>query len=296
MKTTIIIFSKDRTLQLKSLLLSIKTNGDIPEQNICVIYKNTIPEISYDHLKDIFECNFIEQGDFLQDLKDIVEKSESEFFEFMVDDLILRDRMSWKEIEEFMDSNPDIDSFCPRMGKNINCGKTPDFKNRGSFLIWDTSQDLGKHWNYAWDLSSSLYRRSIVEEYLSKCRHQKETFPNPFESHYFSCMPSTKPLPVHVEIVNAIRFIFRKKSMRIACMEKSRCFTQGVNLVADIEGDNREQQFDPITLHNKMMDGYVIDFECLKDVMNEQPNAGHQYFKLKKLFYKEATEETEIVD
>ena len=77
MKTTLIIFSKDRTLQLKSLLLSIKANYDIPEKDIFIIYKNTIKKISFEALKEEFGVNFIEQGDFLQDIKDIVFNTKS---------------------------------------------------------------------------------------------------------------------------------------------------------------------------------------------------------------------------
>jgi hypothetical protein len=284
MKTSLIIFSKDRTLQLKSLLLSIKANTDISEKNIYVIYKNVIKEISFGSLKDSFNCTFVEQGDFLEDLKNIVLSSPSTYFQFMVDDLIVKDKISLEQVETFMDDNPDVDSFCFRMGKNIKCGRQPEFKEHdGGILTWETAKGLGKHWNYAWDVSSSLYRKEIVIEYLKKCRHHRETFPNPFEDHFYTCMPSTKPMPWLVALINAVRFCCKKKPMRIACFEESKCFTQGVNLVADIK-DDREQQFDPITLHNKMLEGYVIDFESLKDVSPEQPNAGHQFFKLRKYF------------
>lgn len=281
MKTTLIIFSKDRTLQLKSLLLSIKTNYDIPENDIFIIYKNTIKEISFEPLKEEFKCTFVEQGDFLQDIKDIVNQTKSEYIQFMVDDLIIKDKISLSLVEKFMDSHKnDIDSFCFRMGENIKCGDQPNFKEYdNNILTWNTEKGLGKHWNYSWDMSSSLYRKNIVLEYLNKCRHDRETFPNPFEDHFFTCMPSTGPRPLIINLINAIRFCFRKKSMKIACFETSKCFTQGVNLVADID-DDREQQFDPISLHKKMLEGYTIDFESLKDINPEQPNAGHQYFKL----------------
>jgi len=282
MKTSLIIFSKDRTLQLKSLLISIKANYDIPDEDIYIIYKNVLKEISFDSLKNSFNCNFIEQGDFLQDLKNIIFSSSSSYFQFMVDDLIVKDKISLKQVESFMDDNHDVDSFCFRMGKNIRYGRQPEFKEHdGCVLSWETARGLGKHWNYAWEVSSSLYRKKIVVEYLYKCRHNRETFPNPFEDHFYTCMPSTKPMPWLVTLINAMRFCFKRKFMKIACFEESKCFTQGVNLVADIK-DDREQQFDPITLHKKMVEGYIIDFESLKNVSPEQPNAGHSFFKLRK--------------
>ena len=211
MKTTLIIFSKDRTLQLKSLLLSIKANYDIPDKDIYIIYKNTIKEISFTPLIDEFKVNFVEQGDFLQDIKDILNHTKSEYIQFMVDDLIVKDNISLSIIENFMDSHKNITSFCFRMGKNIKCGAQPIFEEYdNNILSWNTAKTLGKHWNYAWDMSSSLYRKNIVSEYLNKCRHDKETFPNPFEDHFFTCMPTTGLRPFIINLINAIRFCFRK--------------------------------------------------------------------------------------
>ena len=294
-----IIFSKDRTLQLKSLILSIKENTDLPEKNIYVIYKNANPEISYDHLFEAFpEVNFIKQGVFLHDIENIVKNSGMKYFEFMVDDLIVKEYFSYQFIEEFLDAHPEIGSFCMRMGKNINCGKAPEFEeleidsplmekavekgNKTKILVWNTAKGLGKHWNYCWDTSSSIYRKELFLEYIPKCRPEKETFPNPFEDHFYTCMPTTTPRPsLLVNIVNAIRFAGKEKSMKIACFEKTKCFTQGVNLVADIVDPTRETDLhDPVSLHKKMLEGYIIDFKSLKDKYPEQPNAGHQFFKL----------------
>jgi len=284
MKTTLIIFSKDRTLQLKSLLLSIKANYSIPEKDIFIIYKNTIKDVSFEPLKEEFEANFIEQKDFLQDIKNIVYNTKSDYIQFMVDDLIVPRKIDLHQVEEFLNDHPEVDSFCFRMGQNIKCGTQPDFKvYDDNILVWETSKKWGKHWNYSWDMSSSLYRKEIVIKYLKKCRHDKETFPNPFEDHFYTCMPSTAPRPLIINVINAIRFCFCKKSMKIACFTESKCFTQGVNLVADIKGDDREQQFDPISLHKKMMEGFVIDFESLKTIKPQEPNAGHLNFKLKKV-------------
>ena len=300
MNTSLIIFSKDRTLQLKSLILSIKENTDLPEENIYIIYKNANPEISYNSLIESFpKCNFIEQGIFFEDIKNIVHNSGMEYFEFMVDDLIVRDYFSYQFIEEFFVNHPELDSFCLRMGKNIKCGKTPEFEieeiesefmvksvgegNSTKVLTWNTAKSLGKHWNYGWDVSDSIYKKQLLLDYIAKCRPEKESFPNPFEDHFYTCMPTTTPRPFPVNFINAIRFCFRKKSMKIACFEKSKCFTQGVNLVADIVDPKRiVDLFDPVTLHKKMLDGYIIDFKSLKDVASEQPNAGPQYFKLLK--------------
>ena len=293
MSITAIIFSKDRTLQLKSLLMSLRDHADLPEGCISIIYKNTISDISYEPVMAEFPgCRFVSQRDFLADLTSVVANTESEYIQFMVDDLIFRDTFSYAAVEKLLGFRSDIDSFCPRMGMNIQCFPAPLFESVASvdsvqlerFLVWDTASCLGKHWNYCFDVSSSIYRKSLVQAYLGKCRPGKESFPNPFEDHFYTCMPTTHPRPFPVNLINSIRFLGRKKTMRIACHVQSKCFTQGVNLVADIDDPSRAVDVcDPVSMHNKMLEGYVIDFRSLKNALPDQPNAGHKFFKLAKL-------------
>ncbi len=282
MNTNILIFSKNRTLQLKSLLLSIRHFTDMDEKRITILYVQDDPEVDFTPLKEEFECRFYEQISFLQDVKNIIADFDGDYIQFMVDDLIFRDNINYAEIEKLLDSKPDIDAFQCRLGYNIKYGKEPDFRKMDNFLCWDTSPDIGKYWNYFWELTSGIYRRELVQEYLNRCRPNREFFPNPFEDHFYTCMPNSLPRPSPlVNFINAIRFCFKRKKHRIASYHDSKCFTMGVNLVADID-DNREQQFDTASLHKKMMEGYIIDFKCLKDALPEKPNAASSFFKLEK--------------
>lgn len=279
-KTHLIIFSKNRTLQLKSLLLSLRHYSDVDESRITVIYKAD-QGISYEPLANEFKCNFLKQGNFLADVANTVNGTDAEYIGFMVDDLIFYGDFKWAAIEELMDSRKDIESFSLRLGKNIKRGQDPDFKDAGNGIItWDTARDQGRYWNYFWDVSSSIYRKEIVVKYISRCRPEKEHFPNPFEAHYYTCMPTTRCDGI-VRLVNSIRFFFNKKSGRVACFEKSKCFIQGVNLVADIN-DDRKEFYSVAELHRKMLEGYVADYRTLKDVEADRPQVEQKYFKLVK--------------
>ena len=280
MKTEAVIFSKNRTLQLKSLLLSLREFSDLPEEMINIIYVES-GGISYEVLKKEFRCRFIKQSAFLGDVKNIVADSKAEYILFMVDDLIFREKFSIEREERILDGDKGLDSFSHRLGKNIQVGRTPSFRRLEDDVIeWETSGGLGKHWNYFWEVSSSTYRKKLVLEYLSKCRPDRESFPNPFEFHYYSCMPSTRASGL-IRLINSLRYPFRRKSSRIACYLKSRCFTQGVNLVAAIN-DKRDEVFDILTLHKKMEEGYIVDYHVLKDAEIKAPNAGPEYFRLVK--------------
>lgn len=277
-KTTAIIFSKNRTFQLKSLLLSLRYYSDVQEDCINVIYKAD-EGVSYQPLEQQFKCKFLRQNNFLQDIKKIVNKSNSDYIWFMVDDLIYRDNFSIRKVENYLDSNEDIDSFCLRLGKNITTkGRQPNFiRDDNGILVWDTKKGQGKHWNYFWELSSSIYRKKLVQEYLSKCLPDKETFPNPFEYHYYSSMPNTRSRGL-VGLYLKLRYPLRRRSAKVACFEVSKCFTHGVNLVAEINDKNRAESYSFKELHQKMLDGWIVDF--LSPIEPNSPNPGDKFFKL----------------
>ncbi len=279
-KTSIIIFSKNRTLQLKSLLLSLRHYSDVPEDCITIIYKAD-EGISYERLERQFNCKFIRQGDFLEDIKKIVRGSSSDYIGFMVDDLIFREAFSLASVERLLDANPKLDSFCLRLGRNItDKGPQPDFVSEKDGIIeWNTQKGLGKHWNYFWELSSSIYRRGHVLAYLSKCRPQRETFPNPLEYHYYACMPNTRTSGL-LGLYLRIRHPLLQRSMRVACFESSKCFTHGVNLVAELDDKDRQESHSYKDLHQKMLDGWIVDFISPVDI--KSPNPGGQLFKLVK--------------
>lgn len=279
MNTHLVIFSKDRTLQLKSLLLSLRHFSDLPEENITVIYVES-QGITYEPLIKEFKCKFLRQTVFLTDLINDISNSGAAYTGFMVDDLIFRDTVSFKDMEKLLDNDISLDAFCFRMGRNIHCGKQPEFKSNPPFIEWETSPTLGRHWNYFWEVSSSFFRTEFVMKYLSKCRTHKERFPNPFEYHFYACMPNSRSSGL-AGIYLKLRYPFARKKHKIASYEYSKCFTQGVNLVADL-GVERAESFDIKTLHAKMMEGYIADFKNLKDALPESPNAGNKFFKLVK--------------
>ena len=279
-KTLIIIFSKDRTLQLKSLLRSIRYHSDIQDDEIAVLY-TTSPDIPYESLITEFGCNFVRESSFFADVKQIIDQSEATYVQFMVDDLIFRAEYRLRTVEAFLDKNRDVDCFSPRLGKNIQDGLAPQFGSRDDgFLVWDTADGLGRTWNYFWEISSSVYRRELVDQYLNRCDPRKVTYPNPFEYFYYGRMPSyLGPTNGIRGLVNRARFLGARRFNRMACQAKSTCFTQGVNLVAGRDIEYRTT-FEPFELHQRMLEGFIIDYVSLHGVANRKPNAGSGDFRL----------------
>jgi hypothetical protein len=278
--TQIIIFSKHRTLQLRSLLKSLRHYSDIEENEIAILYIES-PDTPYDDLKSEFGCHFVQQKNFLEDLRTIVDHSTADYVCWMVDDLIFKDSFSMRSVESVLDTNSSIDCFSLRLGNNIESGKPPRFSEVGeNVLTWETGRGLGKLWNFFWEASSSVYRKTLVSEYLRKCNPHKVSYPNPFESHYYARMPSHhRPKHRINRLLLNLRFLLAKKTNMMACFKQSKCFTLGINLVATRELEHIPLA-SPVELHQKMKQGFLIDYRSLRGVENIWPNTGQKYFSL----------------
>ena len=117
------------------------------EKRISILYVQDDPEVDFAPLKEEFKCNFVEQVSFFQDVKNIIAYFDGDYVQFMVDDLIIRDRISYADIENLLNVNSDIDAFLPRLGYNIKCGNEPEFQKIDDFLCWNTSSHISQQSN-----------------------------------------------------------------------------------------------------------------------------------------------------
>jgi len=275
--TLVLIFSKQRTLQLRSLLLSLFELSDVAQSQVHVLY-TTNPEIDYQPLIEEFSgCHFKRQSVFYDDLRAILRDHPQRHVLFMVDDLICRAPFSIAAIERFLEAHGEVDCFSLRLGRHIEDGTPPDFRTHPEeMLSWSTASGLGRTWNYFWEVSSSVYRTTLVQAYLARGSKELLSFPNPLESRYYCWFPTFLG-----GWRNWIWRLFRRRArvQTMACFERSICFTQGVNLVA--ARDKLDQALHtPEALHQQMLEGYRIDYASLREVRNVKPNAGSQHFKL----------------
>lgn len=284
-----ILFSRDRTLQAKSCIKSLVHFASISAEDITVLYDDS-EKVSYDPLKKEFACRFVKQkkdGDFYSTIRNVINGIRKPYVSLLVDDLIFRDSVDCAMIERIMDRRPDVDAFSLRLGKNIKLGPIPDFEElEPGILTWKTERGLGKHWNIFMEISSSIYRREAILEYLNRCTESDIKYPNDVEIHYQRITPNhyvtslgVKCLLRHPQYFLWSLFAREKMSKRYACYEKSRSFTQGINMAAP-----DQQNFDIVVttekLHELYNKGYWIDYDCLKDIENSEPNAGVNYFRL----------------
>lgn len=276
-----LIFSKNRTFQLKSLLESLRHYTDLKEEQISVIYKSTKPELSYRPLIQQYHCEFIEQENFYKDVFEALRDRGNSYIIFMVDDLIYRRPCLFADHVSFLDANKDVDVFSPRLGPKIVDGKLPVFTRRGRYFVWRTSPKLGVSWKYFLDLSSSMYRREHILNYLNRVKPSTITYPNPLESEYYRVIPSHFSSRKR-RWLNRLLTLSRA-SRTMACASDPYCITVTINLTREGLNKGRPDVWTPEVLHQKMLEGYVMDFEFLEPLELTKMNLHGESFRLKLL-------------
>ena len=280
-----IIFSKERTLQLKSCIKSLTSLSDVKQEEITVLYLDS-EAVSYESLKKEFACNFVRQKDFYQDLSSIVNSSDKGLVSFIVDDVIFRDKFSVDRIGGLFDKYKELDCFSLRLGKNIKDRRPPRFEwLEDGILTWNTARGLGVSWNFFFEISGSVYRKNHISEYLRQCQPKKITYPNPFEYYYYRIFPnfavaSKGKWRILKHPNYLVWLVLNRKDMvkKMACFEKSRSFTQGINVTYK---DPKYKTYLTVEkMHELYLKGYEIDFISLKNAPNVKPNAGRQYFRI----------------
>jgi hypothetical protein len=171
----ILIFSKDRPLQLDLLLRSLEEN--------CVDFKFTIRFIIYkasnEHIEKMYQKIaenypniFHRQTDFREDVFNAIRGSE--YIMFLTDDTVITHPFSCYQMEESLQHNQQALGFSLRLGTNCTyCYaenhpiKVPYYTKHAEYYMFNWVGKEGD-WGYPIELSSSLYRTHDLMFLLKK--------------------------------------------------------------------------------------------------------------------------------
>ena len=177
--STVIIFSKDRPMQLHAYLESLIWLSDCEEEQIYVLYREEMP-IQYDKVKSYFpHIHWIAETCFSQQLQEIVNKSE-EYIMFGCDDVLFVDRFCFKEMEAYLSNHDEVLGFSLRLGRNIH-PLPKGIVHEDSFFTWNWTENSG-HYGYPWELDCTLYRRKDILEVFREAGIENLKTPNYLES------------------------------------------------------------------------------------------------------------------
>lgn len=280
-----LIFSKNRTLQLASFLESMKWHNSWPGK-VTVLFSSG-GSVSYRNLIDTYRCLwwYQDSGDdgFYWDLKKWLSQAK-DLICFCVDDSIMLRPVNWPSVEYAMNRSPayprGVDCFNLRNGLNILDDPAP-WREKGSqygTIEWQTGPDMGKNWNYFFNLAGSVYHKDHVLEYFDKLKPEECTFPNPFESLYYDRMPSFLGSGRRAWWTNVLNRSARSKWM--ASYTSSRIVQVQWNVVHD-QNPYKDTKYTVEHLHKMYLEGYLIDFKNMVNYYPTGPNRGAEVAQLK---------------
>lgn len=258
---SVVCFSKDRPLQLEAYLQSLIWYSGIKASLITVLYAES-PEISYDKLRERYpEVNWRREVSFYTDLLDIVHTAHDHIL-LGCDDVFFTGHFDINLALERLTSDPKIFGFSLRLGLNLH--SLPNVTQRGGILDWDWTEAPSGHWNYPWDVSASIYRRTDVENYLA-------TTPDAINPNRFESIRA-KTLETSHEGV----------APRLAAFTRGKCLTLTVNRVQD-EFPNEfdgSRETDIQSLYRAHLAGQQLDWPSFDGAHNKVIHVDSSYFRL----------------
>lgn len=271
---TLVIFSKDRPFQLRSLIASVKENFS-GLSKIIVIHTASSVSMSnrYKKLASSFKNGIIkfieEKDDFKKNLNQVLFQVKTTHIIFSVDDILLFDRVILEDLEYVIKKN---NIFSLRLGQNINFSymssanqTTPKkFKrHKGDIISWKISD--GKYdFSYPFSLDMHIFSSKLIK-----------TISNYL---FFNSVNSYE---------SALNIITKYVSnWEIYSFNNSKCVNLPFNKIQN-ENDNNSAGFDYKELNFDFDNNKIYDFKSIKI---NHINSPHQILdvskvKLKKNMY-----------
>lgn len=174
-KIEIVIFSKDRPLQLHSLITSLIDNSNIKlHPHIIYSAEDSDYEKAY---RELFEDSNIEFGEvinesqdgFRKSLIDLLDRLDSEKITFFVDDIIITGNIDWNKLSRF-DCSKVVPSL--RLNENLErCYTVNDIQQkppmkRSEGLIWWVWKEGDYDWGYPLSVDGNVFDLKEIREII----------------------------------------------------------------------------------------------------------------------------------
>ena len=268
---TLVIFSKDRPFQLRSLLLSVQKNfKGISE--IFVIYKISSNSMStrYEKLATTFKSKninfFQEKKTFKKSLNEILSNIKTSHIIFSVDDVLVFDQIKFDDFKHIVKNN---NIFSLRLGKNINFCYTSNTtqmipenykQHKEDIISWKIS-DGSYDFSYPFSLDMHVFSKNIIQI------ASKHLFYNTVNSYEGALNKITKYV----------------SNWDIYSFNKSKCVNLPLNKVQN-ENDNKFGGLDYNDLNKDFDNNEIYDFQSIQV---ENINSPHQILDLRKIKIRE---------
>lgn len=257
---SVIVFSKDRPLQLQAYLESLLYYSSIEKKSIYVLYKTT--NISYQNLIDQYlEVNWIPEKEFYSDLIATINQA-GDFILWGCDDVFFKSFFNAEVCVNSLNQNPNIFAFSLRIGKNIQ--PYPELIDRDKYFLCDWTSTQESYWCYPWEVSASIYRKKDILDLIKI--YNNIINPNYFEGDIAQYL--------------AINKDYSKKY--IACFDISKSLTLTINRVQDtyLNWFDDTLNSDIESLYKYFLEGYKLNWWRFGECYNNSVHVRSEYFSL----------------
>lgn len=220
-KFRLVIFSKDRAMQLEALFSSIAKNARDVFSDINVLF--TTSDESYKYSYEILEenysqVNFIEEKDFNNDIHNLIDDGSYNYIMFLTDDDIIFKDISAYGFKRFITEG--ICCFSYRLGTNINYCYSCDKPNKlgihschGNIISWDW-RDEELDFNYPLSVTSHVFYSKLIKKVTkdlyftnpnnmeAKIQERRNILPLGMMSPEYSCIVGIPANKVNTEYPN----------------------------------------------------------------------------------------------
>ena len=300
-----IIFTKNRPLQLEAYLESLYKHFPAELIQTYIIYKEELFSEQYNQLFNKFnKCIVINESDFYTDFMGVLNKVDTKYILFGIDDVVIYDSVDMDLINKTFDEHGDnIFGFTLRFSPESlkDSGDVIEDVSVGSEKIYRINWKEGKtaHTRYPFELCCTFYKTELVKKII----YSTMTL-NPLMKILFG----TKSLLVkllsgtglHRKILKRFGFIYSPNKLeswpcRWAQKNKSEvpdyiyfqklCASAiQVNMVNTTTNNDHDgtQEHTVEALNDKYKQNYRLDIEYIMKNKPSEPGCGREYFKLKK--------------
>lgn len=260
---SVIVFSKDRPMQLHAYLESLLHFSDITEENISVLWKKT-DGIDYSKVINSFQrTKWIQENNFHHDLMQTIQDA-NDYILFGCDDVVFNNSFITQNTIKILENDNNIFAFSLRLGSNII--PLPDkIISQSNFLKWNWKETQAPHYNYPWELDCTIYRKSDI---LSMLNNYADTIKSP---NYLESIFAEEPA----------KYISK---LDLACFNgKNHAIVITVNRVQDTHcnpiDDTEDTDIQTLnTIYNH--DNNKLDILTISELENHYIHVGSEYFIL----------------
>lgn len=259
---SIIVFSKDRPLQLDAYIQSLLSYSGLAAVSVSVLYAESA-SISYNNLLQKYpSVNWVCETSFHEDLTRLIGESH-EYVLFGCDDVFFTGYFDVSTALGCLRKYPDVFGFSLRLGFNLRPRRLPKMYVDNEVVIWEWNDASGRNWSYPWEVSASIYRRDFIAEYL----RTEPLAKNPNRLEFY--------------LASSCRKTLLGIGPKFACFKQSKSLTLTINRVQDEfpnEYDNSSRT-DILSLYSAHLEGRLLDWRSFYQVQNRLIHVDASYYR-----------------